>query len=70
MAKNTQLESFEIAGADKQFIAANAKITGAKIEVSATSIEQPMYARYAWKDFIVGSLFNKEGLPASSFTTE
>ena len=70
MAKNAQLESFEIAGADKQFVAATAKIVEDKIEVVATTIDQPVYARYAWKDFIVGSLFNKEGLPASSFTTE
>ena len=25
--------------------------------------------RYAWKDYILPSLFNKEGLPASSFST-
>jgi len=33
-------------------------------------VPQPVAVRYAFKDFIVGDLFNTEGLPASSFRTD
>jgi sialate O-acetylesterase len=64
------LLGFEIAGVDKKFVFANATIVGNKIELSANPVSKPLYARYAWKDKAVPSLFNKEGLPATSFTTE
>ena len=68
MAKG-DLRGFEIAGSDEKFVLANAKIVYNKVELSAKTINKPMYARYAWKDKAVPSLFNMEGLPASSFTT-
>ena len=52
------------------FIPATAKIVKDKIEVFSTAIKKPKFVRYAWRDFIAGTLFNKEGLPASSFTIE
>lgn len=70
MAKESIVTGFEIAGADKKYIPASASLNGNTIEVSAKGISKPKYARYAWKDYIVGTLFNQEGLPASSFTTE
>jgi|TARA_B110000977_G_scaffold196173_1_gene276026 sialate O-acetylesterase len=39
------------------------------VVLSANTINKPIYTRYAWKDKAVPSLFNMEGLPASSFTT-
>ena len=70
MAKDGNLNGFEIAGADKKFISADAKIIGNKIKICAKGISKPKYVRYAWRDTSTASLFNKEGLPASSFTTE
>lgn len=70
MTKESDLSGFEIAGDDKKFRSAKAKIIDGKIEVSSTSIQKPKYVRYGWKDFIKGTLFNIDGLPASSFTTE
>lgn len=70
MTKNSDLLGFEIAGEDKKYRPATASIKGNTIEVSAIGILEPKYARYAWKDFIIGTLYNQEGLPASSFTTE
>ena len=64
------LSGFEIAGADKEYVSAVAKIVDNKVQVFATSIAQPEYARYAWRDNGFATLFNNEGLPASSFTTE
>ncbi len=64
------LSGFEIAGADKKYVSAVAKIVDNKVQVFAASIAQPEYARYAWRDNGIATLFNNEGLPASSFITE
>ena len=64
------LTGFEIAGADKKYVFANASIVDNKIELYANTVAKPIYVRYAWKDKAVPSLFNIEGLPASSFTSE
>lgn len=70
MAAEGGLIGFEVAGADGKFVPAEAMIVGDKVLVSAISITLPAHARYAWVDHGVATLFNKEGLPASSFTTE
>ncbi len=70
MAQNSNPSGFEIAGDDKIFHPAEAKIVEDMVEVSSPSVNVPKYVRYGWKDYITGSLFNTEGLPASSFTTE
>ena len=62
-------KDFEIAGSDKVFYDASAKIIGDKLRVSSKSVINPKHVRYGWKNWIVGSLFNKEGLPASSFNS-
>jgi sialate O-acetylesterase len=64
-------QEFAIAGADKKFVWANAKIEGDKIIVSSDEIKDPKYVRYAWADDPVDpNLYNKEGLPASPFEAE
>lgn len=61
---------FAIAGADKKFVWANAKIEGNKIIVWSDEITEPKYVRYAWADNPVNpNLANKERLPASPFRT-
>ena len=66
-----ELGEFAIAGTDKKFIWAKAKIEGDKVVVWNESIANPMYVRYAWADNPVNpNLFNKEGLPASPFRTD
>ena len=64
------LDGFEIAGLDKKYVKAKASIVDDKIEVFADSILKPIYARYAWSNKGNATLFNIEGLPASSFSTE
>lgn len=59
---------FAIAGADKKFVWAKAKIEGDKVIVWNDDIAAPVYVRYAWADNPVNpNLYNKEGLPASPF---
>lgn len=66
------LSRFEIIGEDGEWKPAEAKITSKnKIEVWNTSISQPVNVRYAWASNPEGAnLYNKEGLPASVFSTE
>jgi sialate O-acetylesterase len=63
--------TFEIAGADKKFVWAHAKIEGNKVMVWSDEITAPKYVRYAWSDNPVNpNLYNKELLPASPFRTD
>ena len=70
MASDTGLSGFEVAGTDKIYVSAQAKIVGNKVEVIHPSVAFPEYVRYAWRDDSVATLFNLEGLPASSFSSE
>lgn len=65
------LKCFAIAGADKHFVWAKAKIVGDKVVVWNNRISHPVAVRYAWADNPAGAnLFNREGLPASPFRTD
>lgn len=69
-AKDGPLFGFEIAGADKIFVEAKARLENNQVIVSAENIKNPTAVRYGWSNTIEPNLFNKEGLPASSFSTE
>ncbi|MCU0388959.1 MAG: sialate O-acetylesterase [Chitinophagaceae bacterium] len=65
-----QPDNFAIAGLDKKFVWAQAKIEGEKIVVWSPKVGTPMYVRYAWADNPSNpNLINKEGLPACPFST-
>jgi sialate O-acetylesterase len=64
------LTCFEVAGANKRFYPAKASFAGGGITIYSPSVNEPVAVRYAFKDFIIGDLFNIEGLPASSFRTD
>jgi sialate O-acetylesterase len=64
------LSCFEIAGANKMFYPAEAFIMGNGVTLVSKYVAVPVAVRYAFKDFIIGDLFNTEGLPASSFRTD
>ena len=62
---------FSIAGADKKYEWAKAKIDGDKIIVWSDKIPNPVSVRYAWANNPEGAnLYNKKGLPASPFETD
>lgn len=61
---------FEIAGADGQFVQAEARVEEQKMIIWSDHIPNPKHVRYAWDDYVVVTLFNEEGFPAASFTTE
>ena len=65
------LKWFAIAGADKEFVWAEAKIEGDSVIVWSDQVGNPKYVRYAWMDNPLGAnLYNQEGLPASPFRTD
>jgi sialate O-acetylesterase len=71
IAKGGEPKYFAIAGPDKKFLWANAKIKGKKIIVWNDSVPNPVAVRYAWADNPEGAnLYNKAGLPASPFGTD
>jgi sialate O-acetylesterase len=66
-----KLEGFEIAGEDKVFYPANATVRGGKdVFVISYLVPNPVALRYAWCNWIEGSLFDTNLLPASSFRTD
>lgn len=67
---SSELKGFEIAGKDKKFIPAKATIDGERIIVYNFKIQNPAYVRYAWANIPDGDLYNRDGFPASPFTTE
>jgi len=64
-----KLKDFEIAGSDGVFYKASAKIIKNKVRVYSNKVINPKHIRYGWKNWVMGSLFNKEELPASSFNS-
>tara|TARA_R110002072_G_scaffold1380_5_gene11629 strand:- start:19739 stop:21190 length:1452 start_codon:yes stop_codon:yes gene_type:complete len=65
------LEGFEIAGDDKVFYPAKAKIINRKkVFVISEKVPNPLAVRYAWKNWIIGTLYDTNLLPASSFRTD
>ena len=66
-----QLKHFQIAGKDKKWVWAQAKIENNEVLVSSTEVPNPVGVRYAWAAWPEGAnLINAEGLPASCFRTD
>lgn len=67
------LTEFEIAGEDKVFYPAKAIFTKDRrtsITVWSEQVKNPVSVRYAFKNWVIGNLYNTQGLPASSFRTD
>ena len=70
MAKGGALTGFEVAGADGQFVPADARIDGSTLFLSSATVSKPIAARYGWANSPECHLYNSEGLPASPFTSQ
>ena len=70
MVKGDKISSFEIAGEDKVFVTAQAKISGNSVIVSNKNIKIPVAVRFAFNNTATPNLFNKEGLPVNLFRTD
>lgn len=70
VAKDGPLKGFELAGADKKFVPAEAQIQGQTVVVTSDRAPNPVYVRYGWAPSPEVNLFNNDGLPASPFRTD
>ena len=71
VAKGGPLQTFAIAGADKKFVWAKARVENNHVVVWNEVIDNPVAVRYAWADNPEGAnLYSEEGLPASPFRTD
>lgn len=70
VAKGGELKGFAIAGADKKWVKASARIDGDKVIVSSPEVKEPKAVRYAWAFNPDCNLYNGAGLPASPFRTD
>ncbi len=61
---------FTIAGEDKKFVSATAKIEGNSVLVGSSKVTSPVAVRFGWNQSAEPNLSNKEGLPASPFRTD
>ena len=65
------LKGFAIAGSDKKFFWAKARIEGDDVVVQSDKVNDPVAVRYGWANNPDdANLFNEEGLPASPFRTD
>jgi sialate O-acetylesterase len=69
-AKGGDLKGFTIAGSDKKFVPAKARIEGNQVIVSSPDVKQPAAVRYAWQNYPDCNLYNGADLPASPFRTD
>jgi sialate O-acetylesterase len=64
------LDYFTIAGADGNFVKANAQIIGDEVIVSSPEVPSPIAVRFAWTEAAQPNFYNKDGLPAVPFRTD
>ncbi|MBN2308655.1 MAG: 9-O-acetylesterase, partial [Candidatus Hydrogenedentes bacterium] len=69
-ANGQALKGFSIAGADRQFVWADAAIEGKKVVVWSDRVAEPVAVRYGWAINPDCDLYNGAGLPASPFRTD
>ena len=66
----SEIKGFAIAGADKKFYWADAKIERGTVVVSSSKVPNPVAVRYAWANNPVCNLYNGADLPAGPFRTD
>jgi sialate O-acetylesterase len=70
VAKDGELKGFTVAGEDKVFHPAEARIFGDTVFVRSAEVPRPVAVRYGWANVPDVNLFNRAGLPASPFRTD
>lgn len=65
--KKHRFSEFEISGEDTVFLQATVRVVKDAIAVFSPEVNHPKFVRYAWSDTASATLFNKAGLPASTF---
>lgn len=61
---------FLLAGADRKFFPAQAKIDGDKVQLTSAEVSAPVAVRFAWDEVATPNLVNAQSLPAVPFRTD
>jgi sialate O-acetylesterase len=69
-SRTPEVTGFEIAGADRVFHPATARIEGMAVVVRSPAVAEPVAVRYAFINAPAASLVNAAGLPAAPFRTD
>lgn len=69
-AKAGTLREFQLAGADRQWKPALAKIEGETLRVTSAEVPAPVAVRYAWRNGSEANLYNGDDLPAAPFRSD
>ncbi|MBC8870448.1 MAG: hypothetical protein H8E44_13585 [Planctomycetes bacterium] len=67
VVKGGKLEGFAVAGSDRKWVWADAKVDGDDVLASSPQVKEPKFLRYDYVDVPRYRLWNKAGLPAAPF---
>jgi sialate O-acetylesterase len=70
VVKGAAVNSLELAGGDRVFHPAVARVDGDSLVVSSADVKEPVAVRYAWSSEPHANLYNTAGLPAGPFRTD
>lgn len=70
VVKGDKLGEFSVAGDDRKWHWAEARIEGDSVIVSSKDVPDPKQARYAWQSYPLATLFNAAGFPAVPLRTD
>ena len=70
IAPLVDVPGFQLAGEDKVFKPAQAKLENGTVLVTSTEVTEPIAVRYGWTNSPTPGLFNNEGLPAVPFRSD
>jgi sialate O-acetylesterase len=68
--RGDRIQDLEMAGADRVFHPATARMAGGSLAASSKSVKNPMAVRYLWKNDPVATLFRADGLPVAPFRSD
>jgi sialate O-acetylesterase len=66
----TSLRGFALAGENRRWFPATARIEGEEVILSSDSVPHPEAVRYNWRGYPLGNLSNRAGLPAPPFRSD
>ena len=68
--KGSASTDFYIAGVDRNFVPAQAKISGNTVVVSNKNVKNPVAVRFGFSNTAMPNLYSKAGLPVNLFRTD
>lgn len=70
VANGGELKGFALAGSDRRFFWADAKIQNNQVILTSKAVPNPVVVRYGWANNPIGNLYNQAGLPAFPFRSD